>query len=103
MKQLPKSLLGFYIKYAFRGHWTWLILYTIFFAGTMADLVLFPNFQRWFIALFEAPTGGGYGFYVKRAANDIIDRWIAGAGRYMYDDARNESGTLATQCIKSNR
>lgn len=65
MTQLPKSLFAFYVKYAFRGHWGWLIAYTIFFAGSMAEMVLFPNFQRWFIALFETPAGVGSEFMLN--------------------------------------
>lgn len=56
---LPKSLWKFYIKYAFRGHWGWLIAYAVFFAGVMSDGILFPNFQRWFIALFEHSVPDG--------------------------------------------
>ncbi len=58
-KVLPKSLWRFYFKYAFRGHWGWLIAYAVFFAGMMSDGILFPNFQRWFIALFESPVPSG--------------------------------------------
>ncbi|MCM1294210.1 MAG: ABC transporter ATP-binding protein/permease [Muribaculaceae bacterium] len=56
---LPNSLWVFYLKYAFRGHWGWLIAYAVFFAGLMSDGILFPNFQRWFIALFEQTPPDG--------------------------------------------
>lgn len=53
---LPKSLWKFYIKYALPGAVGALIAWAIFFFIVAMDGVLFPNFQRWFIALFEQPV-----------------------------------------------
>ena len=61
-KKLPKSLWKFYFKYAMRGHWPLMIGYAILFMCVMSDAVLFPNYQRWFIALFEQTPPGGESF-----------------------------------------
>lgn len=62
VNKLPKSLWGFYFKYAMRGHWMLMIAYAIFFFLVLSDGVLFPNFQRWFIALFEQTPPVGESF-----------------------------------------
>ena len=59
---LPKSLWKFYFKYAVPGSWGALIAWAIFFFIASMDGVLFPNFQRWFIALFENPVPAGTTF-----------------------------------------
>ena len=61
-KKLPKSLWQFYFKYAMRGHWPLMIGYAILFMCVMSDGVLFPNYQRWFIALFEQTPPAGQSF-----------------------------------------
>ena len=61
-KKLPKSLWQFYFKYAMRGHWPLMIGYAILFVCVMSDGVLFPNYQRWFIALFEQTPPAGQSF-----------------------------------------
>ena len=61
-QKLPKSLWKFYFKYAMRGHWPLMIGYAILFMCVMSDAVLFPNYQRWFIALFEQTPPAGVGF-----------------------------------------
>ena len=61
-KKLPKSLWQFYFKYAMRGHWPLMIGYAILFMCVMSDGVLFPNSQRWFIALFEQTPPAGQSF-----------------------------------------
>lgn len=45
-----------------RGHWPLMIGYAILFMCVMSDAVLFPNYQRWFIALFEQTPPAGVGF-----------------------------------------
>ena len=60
--KLPKSLWKFYFKYAMRGHWPLMIGYAMLFMCVMSDAVLFPNYQRWFIALFEQTPPGGESF-----------------------------------------
>lgn len=62
VNKLPKSLWGFYFKCAMRGHWMLIIAYTVFFFLVLSDGVLFPNFQRWFIALFEQTPPAGESF-----------------------------------------
>ena len=59
---LPKSLWKFYFKYAVPGSWGALIAWAIFFFIASMEGVLFPNFQRWFIALFEKPVSAGTTF-----------------------------------------
>ena len=62
MTELPKSLWKFYFKYAVPGSWGALIAWAIFFFIVSMDGVLFPNFQRWFIAMFESPVPAGVTF-----------------------------------------
>ena len=59
---LPKSLWKFYFKYAVPGSWGALIMWAVFFFIVSMDGVLFPNFQRWFVALFENPVPDGMTF-----------------------------------------
>ena len=55
----PKTVWGFYLKYAVPGS-TWaLIAWAFFYAITAMDGVLFPMIQRWFVALFEADIPSG--------------------------------------------
>ncbi len=60
--ELPKSLWKFYFKYAVPGSWGAIIAWAIAFFIVAMDGVLFPNFQRWFIALFENPVPEGTTF-----------------------------------------
>lgn len=59
---LPDSLWRFYFKYAFRGYWWRLFLYTVLFAITMSDAVLYPMLQKAFIALFEKTVPANMSF-----------------------------------------
>lgn len=61
-QNLPKSLWKFYIKYAARGHWGALLVWGLLFLAVMSEGVLFPNFQRMFIALFEQTPPDGVSF-----------------------------------------
>lgn len=69
--QLPKSLWKFYFRYAVHGSKGALIAWGIFFFIVAMDGVLFPNFQRWFIALFENPVPNGMTF-IQHALPTII-------------------------------
>ena len=59
---LPKSLWRFYFRYSVRGSIGAIIAWAVFFFIVSMDGVLFPNFQRWFIALFENPVPSGVTF-----------------------------------------
>ena len=59
---LPKSLWKFYFKYAVSGSTFSLLAWAISFFIVAMDGVLFPNFQRWFVALFENPVPAGQTF-----------------------------------------
>lgn len=59
---MPKSLWRFYFKYAVPGSWGALLTWALFFFIVSMDGVLFPNFQRWFISLFENPVPSGTTF-----------------------------------------
>ena len=72
-KKLPKSLWMFYFKYAMRGHWPLMIGWVIFFLIVKSESVLFPNFQRWFIELFESPPPRRSSVFGICAAHDIAD------------------------------
>lgn len=57
---LPKSLWRFYLNYGFKGLKSLVLLWMIaFFFVTIGDGVVFPNFQRWVVALFEQPIPAG--------------------------------------------
>ena len=57
---LPKSLWRFYLNYGFNGLKSLILLWAIaFFLVTIGDGVIFPNFQRWVVALFENPIPEG--------------------------------------------
>lgn len=68
---LPKSLWRFYFKHAVPGSWGALIAWAILYFLVAMDGVLFPNFQRWFIALFENPMPDGMTF-IEHATPTII-------------------------------
>lgn len=59
---LPKSLWKFYFKYAVSGSTFSLVAWAVSFFIVAMDGVLFPNFQRWFVALFENPVPAGQTF-----------------------------------------
>ena len=68
---LPKSLWKFYFKYAVPGSTVALIGWAISFFIVSMDGVLFPNFQRWFVALFENTVPAGLTF-IQYAMPTII-------------------------------
>lgn len=68
---LPKSLWRFYFKHAVPGSWGALIVWAVLYFIVAMDGVLFPNFQRWFIALFENPVPDGVSF-ISHALPTII-------------------------------
>lgn len=68
---LPKSLWKFYFKYAVPGSWGALIAWAFFFFIVSMDGVLFPNFQRWFVALFENPVPAGMTF-MENALTTVV-------------------------------
>ena len=72
---LPKTLWGFYFRYAFRGYWLPLIGYVLFFACTMSQSVWYPIMQRNFIALFEQDVPSGITF-VQYAMPTVL--WFVG-------------------------
>lgn len=59
---LPKSLWKFYFKYAVSASTFSLVAWAVSFFIVAMDGVLFPNFQRWFVALFENPVPAGQTF-----------------------------------------
>ncbi|MDE6250777.1 MAG: ABC transporter ATP-binding protein/permease [Alphaproteobacteria bacterium] len=71
IKSLPKSLWRFYLVHAARGYWGILIIWALLFLAVMSDGVLFPNFQRMFIALFEQ-TPDAYSSFVMHALPTVL-------------------------------
>lgn len=59
---LPKSMWKFYFKYAVRGSWPALLVWAGFYMLATTEDIIFPNAQRWFIALFENPVPDGMSF-----------------------------------------
>ncbi len=55
---LPKTLTGFYIKYAMRGQWPMIICWFLVLAWQRTSMVLVPLTQKWFVAMFERPMTG---------------------------------------------
>ena len=68
---LPRSLWRFYMRYAVPGSVGALVAWAVFFFVVSMDGVLFPNFQRWFIALFENPVPASLTF-IQHAMPVII-------------------------------
>ncbi len=52
---LPKTLTGFYIKYAMHGQWRLLLYWLIIGGWLRLTMVLWPLTQKWFVAMFEQP------------------------------------------------
>ncbi|MDR1338088.1 MAG: ABC transporter ATP-binding protein/permease [Rickettsiales bacterium] len=79
MKNLPKSLIGFYMRYAVRPFAlmlsAWLVLYLIV---RIADGVFWPTAQRWVVAMFEnpAPVGAGFLSFALPTVGLIIGIWL---------------------------
>lgn len=69
---LPRSLFGFYYKHGFDEQKSlillWMIVYLFMVLG---NGVIFPNFQRWVVALFENPVPDGIGL-VRYALPTIL-------------------------------
>lgn len=59
---LPKSLWGFYFKYALPGVWMPFCMWALFYVVALSNSVLFPYFERWFVQLFETPVPDGMNF-----------------------------------------
>ena len=68
---LPKSLWKFYFKYGIKNYKflliCWMIAVLVMFSGG----VIWPNFQRWVVALFENPVPDGMSF-IQYAIPTII-------------------------------
>lgn len=68
---LPTSLWKFYLKYGFKNYryllFCWMIAVLVMFSGG----VIWPNFQRWVVALFESPLPDGMSF-IQYAMPTII-------------------------------
>ncbi len=59
VRTLPKSLLGFYLRYTGRGYW-WLIgIWAVLMFAVAFDRVLSPLFNSWVVAIFETPVAPG--------------------------------------------
>ena len=71
VKTLPTRLLKFYIKYGIKNYKfllvCWMIAVLVLFSGG----IIWPNFQRWVVALFEHPVPDGISF-VRYAMPTII-------------------------------
>ena len=69
---LPKSLWRFYSEYVFGDYKPVLILWMVaFLFVTLGDGVMFPNFQRWVVAVFETPIPEGLSL-IQHAMPTII-------------------------------
>lgn len=68
---MPKSLLKFYMKYAVTNYrfliFAWMFFSLVAFAGG----IIWPNFNRWVVALFENPVPEGMSF-IRYAIPTII-------------------------------
>ena len=56
---LPKSLLKFYLQYAFHGYWWTIFIWALFALVVSFDNVLFPFYQKWLVATLETPIPAG--------------------------------------------
>lgn len=55
---LPKTLTGFYLKYALRDQWMLTIAWALTIVYLRLGLVLGPLTNKWFVAMFEKPVTG---------------------------------------------
>ena len=60
--QMPKSLWGFYWKYGFNNQRSVLLLWMLVVLLAFAGGIVWPNFNRWVVALFESPVPEGMSF-----------------------------------------
>lgn len=69
--EMPKSLWGFYARYGVKNYkvliFWWMFFVLIAFAGG----IIWPNFNRWVVALFENPVPEGMSF-IRYAMPTII-------------------------------
>nr|MBQ0091507.1 ABC transporter ATP-binding protein [Candidatus Enterousia merdequi] len=59
---LPKTLLSFYWKYGFVNQKSLLFLWMLVVLLSFAGGIVWPNFNRWIVALFENPVPEGVSF-----------------------------------------
>ena len=93
---LPKSLWKFYFKYAVSGSTFSLVAWAISFFIVAMDGVLFPNFQRWFVALFENPVPAGQTFmqYAFPIVACVVMGWYV---KYIQDNYRKDISDISTR------
>ena len=59
---LPKTLWGFYYNYGFNNQRSTLLLWMVVVLLSFAGGIVWPNFQRWVVALCENPVPAGTNF-----------------------------------------
>ena len=60
--EMPKSLFRFYLDYGIKNYKFLLICWMVAVAVMFSEGVIWPNFQRWVVALFENPVPEGVSF-----------------------------------------
>lgn len=55
LNRLPKTLTGFYVRYAIRDHWTLTIVWALTIIYLRFGTVLIPLTNKWFVGMFERP------------------------------------------------
>lgn len=68
---LPKSLWNFYTKYGIKNYKFLLICWMVMTLVMFTTGIIWPNFQRWVVALFENPVPDGMSF-IRYAMPTII-------------------------------
>ena len=79
--KLPKSLYRFYLDYGIKNYRflmiCWMVAVLVMFSGG----VIWPNFQRWVVALFESPIPEGVSMVQYAMPNDTFNHCF----EYVYD------------------
>ena len=65
LNSLPKTITGFYIKYAMQDHWLLTIAWALSIVYLRFSLVLIPLTNKWFVGMFEKPFSSVEQFMIQ--------------------------------------
>ena len=65
LNSLPKTITGFYVKYAMQDHWLLTIAWAFSIVYLRFSLVLIPLTNKWFVGMFEKPFSSVEQFIVQ--------------------------------------
>lgn len=65
LNSLPKTITGFYVKYAMQDHWLLTIAWALSIIYLRFSLVLIPLTNKWFVGMFEKPFNNVEQFIIQ--------------------------------------